>query len=75
MGSYKRFLEKCQMNFWQGVECASDAGSKELEESILVGCIRDHILHNVLMKSQAIGSKNRTLQKKLALYAYGFKCL
>ena len=63
------------MNSWQDAECASDAGSEDSEESISVGCVRDRILRNVLMKSQAIESENRTLRKKLALYAYEFKRL
>ena len=63
------------MNSWQAAGCASDAGYEESEESISVGCIRDHILRNLLMKSQAIESENRTLRKKLELYAYGFKRL
>ena len=63
------------MNSWQAAGCASDAGSEESEESISVGCVRDRILCNLLMKSQAIESENRTLRRKLELYAYGFKRL
>ena len=63
------------MNSWQAAGCASDAGSEESEESISVGCVRDRILRNLLMKSQAIESENRTLRRKLELYAYGFKRL
>ena len=63
------------MNPWEDAECASDAGSKESEESIAVNCVRDRILRNILMKSQAIQSENRTLREKLALYADGFKHL
>ena len=51
------------MNPWEDAECASDAGSKESEESIAVNCVRDRILRNILMKSQAIQSEFKHLQK------------
>eukprot|EP00803_Ostreobium_quekettii_P004223 evm.model.scf_537.1 EVM.evm.TU.scf_537.1 scf_537:4312-6181(+) len=54
---------------WADGEAASEVGSEESEE----GYVRDRILQNVLVKSQAIESENRTLRRQLALYSKEFK--
>lgn len=67
--------EKCRLDGNRDLDCLSDADSDESEDSNSGGYVRDRILQNMLQKSQAIESENRTLREKLALYAFEFERL